>query len=115
MTTLGFCTHFDQTDKLAFDLAFHVVKANNWQLTICHWLHSPYRIRRDMVVDDLFNPQEIKQVTPLLLNKLEYQLRQYYDPMLEDFTNVAFKLCEGQLQKPVNQSRISRRVWRILS
>jgi hypothetical protein len=98
MTTLGFCTHFGQTDEMAFDLAFQVVKANDWQLTICHWLHSPYRIRRDMVVDDLFKPQEILPVSPKLLNKLEYQLRQYYDPLLEDFTNVAFKLCEGQYQ-----------------
>src|SRR5690606_38587424 len=37
-------------------------------------------------------------ITPHLITKLEKQLRMYYDPKLGDFTNAAFKLCEGQYQ-----------------
>ena len=33
-----------------------------------------------------------------MLTKLELELRQYFEPKLGDFTNVAFKLCEGMYQ-----------------
>lgn len=98
MTTLGFCTNFSQADEWAFEYALHLARTNDWQLNICHWLRSPYHLRRDMVPDDLFEPRETLPVTPQLLNKLEQQLREFYDPKLGDFTNVAFKLCEGQYQ-----------------
>lgn len=98
MTVLGFCTHFSDTDEWAFSFALQLAKKNGWQLNICHWLDSPYNIRRDIVHDDLFKPQRTLPITPQLLNKLEYQLRAYYDPRLGDFTDVAFKLCEGQYQ-----------------
>ena len=98
MTTLGLCTHLTQTDDWAFDYAFHLVQKHGWQLNICHWLHSPFLLRRDVVGDDLFNPTQEMPITPKLLNRLEYQLRSYYDPKLGDFTRAAFKLCEGQYQ-----------------
>lgn len=98
MTTLGLCTHFSQTDEWAFDYALALARKRGWQLNICHWLHSPYKLRRDVVQDDLFQPQKVTTVTPQLLNKLELQLREYYDPKLEDFTEAAFKLCEGLYQ-----------------
>lgn len=98
MITLGLCTHFTQTDEWAFEYAFRLARARGWQLNICHWLHSPYLFRRDYVQNDLFQPDETLPVNPELLNKLELQLREYYDPRLGDFTNAAFKLCEGQYQ-----------------
>jgi hypothetical protein len=98
MIILGLCTHFTQTDEWAFDYAFHLVQIRGWQLNICHWLRSPYVLRRDIVQDDLFQDGEPRPITRELLNKLELQLREYYDPKLGDFTNVAFKLCEGQFQ-----------------
>ena len=98
MTTMGLCTHFSQADEWAFDYAFDLVQKKNWQLNICHWLRSPYLLRRDMIQDNLFQPGEPQPITQGLLNKLELQLREYYDPKLGDFTNVAFKLCEGLYQ-----------------
>jgi hypothetical protein len=98
MTTVGLCTHFTQADDWAFDYALGLVRQHNWQLNICHWLHSPFRLRRDIVQSDLFKPGEEVAVTPQLLVHLEQQLRQYYDERLGDFTNVAFKLCEGMYQ-----------------
>lgn len=98
MTTVGFCTHLCQSDDWAFDYAFNLVQAQGWHLVICHWLASPYRYRRDLVPDDLLHPQQLQPLTPELLNRLEYQLRQYYDARLGDFTDVAFKLCEGMYQ-----------------
>lgn len=98
MTTIGLCTRFSQTDQWAFKYALDLVKAHNWRLIICHWLYSPFTLRRDMIQDDLFNPKEIVPTSPKLINKLEFQLRQHYDPLLGDFTDVAFKLCEGFYQ-----------------
>lgn len=98
MTTVGFCTHFSQADEWAFEYALNLAKRNQWQMIICHWLESPYSLRRDMVDDDLFNPKHTVPVDEKLLVKLEYQLRDYYDQKLGDFTDVAFKLCEGNYQ-----------------
>lgn len=98
MTTIGLCTHLCETDAGAFDYALQLVKNHNWQLNICHWLSSPYRLRRDMIPDDLFHPTQSVPANPKMLAQLELQLRQHYDNRLGDFTNVAFKLCEGMYQ-----------------
>ena len=98
MKTVGLCTHFTKSDGWAFDYAFQLVQRRQLQLNICHWLASPYTVRRDMVYTDLFNRQEAAPVSPQILNKLELQLREYYEPKLGDFTDVAFKLCEGLYQ-----------------
>jgi hypothetical protein len=98
MKTVGLCTHFSQTDEWAFEYAFKLAQSRALQLNICHWLESPYRIRRDIVYANLFEPKETALATPELLNKLELQLREYYEPRLGDFTDVAFKLCEGAYQ-----------------
>jgi hypothetical protein len=98
MKTVGLCTHFTETDKWAFDYAFELVQKRHLQLNICHWLESPYQVRRDLVYDDLFSHQKLVSATPELLNKLELKLRQHYEPKLGNFTDVAFKLCEGSYQ-----------------
>jgi hypothetical protein len=98
MKTVGFCTHFTETDEWAFDYAFKLAQTHQLQLNICHWLESPYKIRRDIVYNDLFDHQEAVPVTPAVLNKLELRLREYYEPKLGDYTDVAFKLCEGAYQ-----------------
>ena len=98
MKTIGLCTHLTQTDEWAFNFALDLVRRQGWQLTICHWLNSPYNLRRDMVYPSLKEAGEPQPITPKLLTKLELELRQYYEPKLGDFTNVAFKLCEGMYQ-----------------
>ncbi len=98
MKKIGFCTHFSKTDEWAFAFALGLARQHNWQLTICHWLNSPYRLRRDMVYPTLEQTGEPESITPKLLTQLELELRQYYEPKLGDFTDVAFKLCEGMYQ-----------------
>jgi hypothetical protein len=98
MKKIGLCTHFSQSDEWAFDFALELVRRNDWQLTICHWLDSPYSLRRDIVYPTLRAGGEPEPVTPRLLKKLELELRQHFEPQLGDFTNVAFKLCEGMYQ-----------------
>lgn len=98
MHKIGLCTHFSQTDDWAFDFALDLVRRRDWQLTICHWLDSPYLFRRDMVYPTLRQLGEPENITPALLTQFELELRQYFDPRLGDFTNVAFKLCEGLYQ-----------------
>jgi hypothetical protein len=98
MKTIGLCTHFAESDEWAFNYAFKLARHRQLQLNICHWLASPYIIRRDMVYSDLFKRQDVIPVTPKILAKLELQLREYYEPKLGDFAGVAFKLCEGMYQ-----------------
>jgi hypothetical protein len=98
MKKIGLCTHFSQTDEWAFNFALDLVRRHDWQLTICHWLNSPYSLRRDMVYPTLREDGEPQPVTPKLLTQLELELRQHFEPKLGDFTNVAFKLCEGMYQ-----------------
>jgi len=98
MKKIGLCTHFSQTDEWAFDFALALVRRHGWQLTICHWLNSPYNLRRDMVYPSLQQGGEPQPATPELLTRLELELRQHFEPKLGDFTDVAFKLCEGMYQ-----------------
>ncbi len=98
MKAVGLCTHFTETDEWAFEYAFNLAQKRHLQLNICHWLESPYQIRRDLVYNDLFSREELVPVTPEVLNKLELKLREFYEPKLGDFTDVAFKLCEGSYQ-----------------
>jgi hypothetical protein len=98
MKTIGFCTHFSQSDAWAFDFALDLARQRNWQLNICHWLNSPYNLRRDIVYTSLFDKGETQHISPSMLTSLELKLRQYYEPKLCDFTQVGFKLCEGMYQ-----------------
>jgi hypothetical protein len=98
MKSIGLCTHFSESDEWAFNFALDLVRKHGWKLTICHWLNSPYSLRRDMVYPTLQDDGEPQPITPQLLTKLELELRQYFEPKLEDFTDVAFKLCEGMYQ-----------------
>jgi hypothetical protein len=98
MKKIGLCTHFSETDEWAFNYALELARKNDWQLTICHWLNSPYSLRRDMVYPSLREDGEPQPVTPKLLTQLELELRQHFEPKLGNFTNVAFKLCEGMYQ-----------------
>ena len=98
MKKIGLCTHFSPTDEWAFNFALELVRRQGWQLVICHWLGSPYNLRRDMVYPSLQQDGEPQPATPELLTQLELELRQHFEPKLGDFTDVAFKLCEGMYQ-----------------
>jgi len=98
MKTIGLCTHFSESDEWAFHFVLDLVRKHGWKLTICHWLNSPYNLRRDMVYPTLNEGGEPQPITPALLTKLELELRQYFEPKLGNFTDVAFKLCEGMYQ-----------------
>lgn len=98
MKTVGFCTHFTATDEWAFQYALNLARGQQWRLNICHWLASPFTIRRDVVYADLFAHDQIVTVTPVRLVQLERRLREFYEPQLDDFTEVGVKLCEGQYQ-----------------
>ena len=98
MKTIGLCTHFTANDEWAFDYAFKLARQRQLTLNICHWLESPYTLRRDLVYPEFAGQGEVVPVTPQILNQMEMQLRQYYQPKLADFTDAAFKLCEGSYQ-----------------
>jgi hypothetical protein len=51
-----------------------------------------------MVYPSLSASGEPRPITPKLLTALELELRQCFEPKLGDFTDVAFKLCEGMYQ-----------------
>lgn len=98
MKTVGLCTHFSPSDDWALEYALRLAQLHQWQLTICHWLASPYKVRRDVVYTDLFKLDQVARITPAALTRLDLQLREYYEPRLGNWTNVAFKICEGAYQ-----------------
>ena len=98
MKKIGLCTRFSQADEWAFDFALALARRQKWQLVICHWLNSPYNLRRDMVYASLGETEAPQAISPELLTQLELELRQKFEPKLGDFTDVAFKLCEGMYQ-----------------
>ncbi len=98
MKNVGLCTHFTKTDEWAFEYALNLVRTHQFHLNICHWVESPYKIRRDIIYNNLLSHQKTVPVSPKIITKLELELREYYDPKLGDFTDVAFKLCEGAYQ-----------------
>ena len=95
--SIGLCTHFAETDEWAFQYALRLAQTADRTLTICHWLHSPFRLRRDIVDNDLFAPTGTVAITPRILAGLELQLREYYEPKLGEFTNVGFKILRRSL------------------
>ena len=49
MQNIGLCTHFTETDEWAFEYALELARTRHCHLNICHWLESPYQLRRDML------------------------------------------------------------------
>jgi hypothetical protein len=101
MKGIGFCSHYSRQGDWAFDYAFGLAKAKDLQLSIFHWLESPYRYRRDFVYDE-----ELGKVVPItdeLRVKKELELREYYDDRLGDFVNVGFNMCESNVGYELNK------------
>ena len=97
MQTVGFCTHFTETCEQAFDYALSLCQDKGRTLSICHWLESPYMMRRDEIYAGP-DKKETVPVTEELLVAREHELREHYDHKLGDLLDVKFRLCEGDHQ-----------------
>jgi hypothetical protein len=91
---VGLCAIFSQQGDWAFDYALSLARFHYTKLNIFHFLESPYVLRRDVVFID---PERklTARVTPALLAKKEREMREAFDDRLGDYTEVGFRLCEG--------------------
>jgi hypothetical protein len=94
MKGVGLCAFFSQQGDWAFDYALTLARHHQTRLNIFHFLESPYMLRRDVVFVDA-EKTETAQVTPELINQKDRQMRETLDPRLGDYTDVGFRLCEG--------------------
>jgi hypothetical protein len=85
---VGFCAHYSPQGDWAFKLALAIARRLSLQLNVFHFLSDPYG-PKDATVEGL----DRKERQRIVIDR-EKQLRLYYDPMLGDFLDVGFRLCE---------------------
>jgi len=94
MNGIGLCAIFSREGDWAFDYALSLARHHRTRLNIFHFLESPYQLRRDMVFVDA-DRKEVAPVSPDLLAKKDKELRESFDDRLGEYTDVGFRLCEG--------------------
>jgi len=94
MNGVGLCAIFSQQGDWAFDYALNLARTHKTRLNIFHFLDSPYAVRRDIVFVDA-KKEKTAPVTPELIAEKDKELRFTYDSRLGDYTDVGFRLCEG--------------------
>jgi hypothetical protein len=94
MQGVGLCAIFSRQGDWAFDYALSLARKNKAKLNIFHFLESPYALRRDVVFVDE-KKEKTAVVTPDLIAQKDKELRMNYDDRLSDYTEVGFRLCEG--------------------
>jgi hypothetical protein len=94
MNGIGLCAVFSKQGDWAFDYALHLARMHKTQLNIFHFLESPYALRRDVVFVDS-KKEKTAVVSPDLIAEKDKELRMKYDTLLNDYTEVGFRLCEG--------------------
>lgn len=94
MQGVGLCALFSEQGDWAFDYALWLARKHKTKLNIFHFLESPYLVRRDVVFVDA-EKKKTALVTPELIAERDKELRLTYDNRLDDYTNVGFRLCEG--------------------
>ncbi len=94
MKGVGLCAVFSRQGDWAFDYALELARHHQTRLNIFHFLDSPYMLRRDVVFVDA-EKTETATVTPELITKKDREMRETLDPRLGDYTDVGFRLCEG--------------------
>ncbi|MFC1835108.1 universal stress protein [Thermodesulfobacteriota bacterium] len=94
MKGIGLCAIFSQQGDWAFDYALSLARNHKTRLNIFHFLESPYALRRDVVFVDA-EKKKTAPVTPELITEKDKAMREMYDPLLGDYADVGFRLCEG--------------------
>jgi hypothetical protein len=91
---VGLCANFSRQGDWAFDYALYLARHHNTRLNIFQFLESPYRLRRDVVFIDA-ERKKTEAVTPELIARKDRELRHIFEERLGDYTEVGFRLCEG--------------------
>jgi hypothetical protein len=94
MNGIGLCAVFSRQGDWAFDYALQLARKHKTKLNIFHFLDSPYALRRDVVFVDA-EKTKTTPVTPELVAEKDKNLRFKYEDKLGDYTEVGFRLCEG--------------------
>lgn len=91
---IGLCAIFSRQGDWAFDYALSLARLHKTRLNIFHFLSSPYRMRRDVVFADAEKTKTLT-VTPDFIEEKDKEMRERFEDRLEDYTEVGFRLCEG--------------------
>jgi len=91
---VGLCAIFSRQGDWAFDYALLLARQHRTRLSIFQFLESPYKLRRDVVFVDA-QKKETVRVTPELIARRDRELRHVFEERLGDYTEVGFRLCEG--------------------
>jgi hypothetical protein len=94
MNGVGLCAIFSRQGDWAFDYALSLARHYKTKLNIFHFLDSPYMLRRDVVFVDA-EKTKTAPVTPEFIVQKDREMREMYDPLLGDYVDVGFRLCEG--------------------
>ncbi len=94
MNGVGLCAIFSRQGDWAFDYALSLARHYKTKLNIFHFLASPYMLRRDVVFVDA-EKTETAPVSPELIAQKDREMREMFDPLLGDYVDVGFRLCEG--------------------
>jgi len=109
LSGVGYCARLDEVGDWAFELALTLARRHNVVLDVfffpdpCGDQH-PSRGRTGEM-SRMSNAAEIE---------LEKRVRLYYDERLGDFTNVGFRLCEGDEEPELRRCLIMRREYDVL-
>jgi hypothetical protein len=91
---VGLCAIFSRQGDWAFDYALLLARQHATRLSIFQFLESPYKLHRDLVFLDA-EKKETARVTPELIVRKDRELRHVFEERLGDYTEVGFRLCEG--------------------
>lgn len=104
---VGFCAQYSPQGDWAFDLALAIARRHSLQLNIFHFLSDPYD------PDDREEEGRNREESLQLAVDKEKQLRLYYDPKLDDYLDVGFRLCEDREWTELHRC-LSRREFQVL-
>jgi hypothetical protein len=107
LQAVGYCAHYSAQGDWALSLALAMARRNGLQLNIFHFLSDPYGQAKEIEPD--LDGQKLRDVVV----EKEKELRLHYDPMLGDYLDVGFRLCEDREWTELHRC-LTRREFQVL-
>jgi hypothetical protein len=109
MRGVGYCARMTPAGDWAFEYAFDLAVAHGVRLNIFFFPSSPFRPHHPRGRRGEHARLSVEQMIAL-----EREARFYYDPLLADYVDVGFRLCEGDEDPELRRCLIMERDFDIL-